>query len=619
MQVAHIHIQNFRGVKEASLFFSQHAVLLGDNNTGKTTVLEALDLTLGPDRLNRTPPIDEHDFYRGQYHTKNVGAAHPIVAVDALGAPSAEGAKGEATGKKALTIKIEVTIIDLTGEQQARFGDYIEFWDSKQKKIYSDAAPEGVDDANITHALRVTFLGHYDPEEDDFEGKTYYARTITSGSPVSFNKKDKQVCGFLYLRSVRTGSRALSLERGSLLDIILRLKEVRPQLWEGAIENLASFSVAEDPALGISGVLKSINTALNKYVPKEWGVEPHLKVSNLTREHLRKVITAFIATGEGDHAAPFYRQGTGTINMLVLAMLSQIAEDKQNVIFAMEEPETAIPPYAQKTIIHEVRKLASQTLFTSHSPYVLEEFTLTETIVLSRDAAGKLLQAEVALPDSVKLKRYRQNFRQRFCEGLLARRVLIAEGATESDSFPAACRRLAELKPETYSSIEALGVCIVNADGEGNISDIAKLYKAIGKRTFALCDLQDAPAQALIEAQVEHLYMHGEKGIENLVLKNTPKAAMERFSDLIQWPQDLLQKYPDPKTNIINALRDYFGKKKADLGVADYLAQCSEDEIPQWIRDACIHLKGLCTPPAPLPTAADVPPVGEPDDGHEAL
>jgi putative ATP-dependent endonuclease of OLD family len=462
-------------------------------------------------------------------------------------------------------------------------------------------------------------LGHYDPEEDDFEGKTYYARTITGGSPVSFNKKDKQVCGFLYLRSVRTGSRALSLERGSLLDIILRLKEVRPQMWEGAIENLASFSVAEDPALGISGVLKSINTALKKYVPKEWGVEPHLKVSNLTREHLRKVITAFIATGEGDHAAPFYRQGTGTINMLVLAMLSQIAEDKQNVIFAMEEPETAIPPYAQKTIIHEVRKLASQTLFTSHSPYVLEEFALTETIVLSRNAAGKLLQAEVALPDSVKLKRYRQDFRQRFCEGLLARRVLIAEGATESDSFPAACRRLAELKPETYSSIEALGVCIVNADGEGNISDMAKLYKAIGKRTFALCDLQDARAQALIEAQVEHLYMHGEKGIENLVLKNTPKAAMERFSDLIQWPQDLLQKYPDPKTNIINALRDYFGKKKADLGVADYLAQCSEDEIPQWIRDACIHLKGLCTPPAPLPPAADVPPVGEPDDGHEAL
>ena len=143
---------------------------------------------------------------------------------------------------------------------------------------------------------------------------------------------------------------------------------------------------ASDPELGISGVLESINTALKKYVPKEWGIQPHLKVSNLTREHLRKVITAFIATGEGNHAAPFYRQGTGTINMLVLAMLSQIAEDKQNVIFAMEEPETAIPPYAQKRIVHEIRKLASQTLFTSHSPYVLEEFALDETVVLGRNA-----------------------------------------------------------------------------------------------------------------------------------------------------------------------------------------------------------------------------------------
>jgi len=96
-------------------------------------------------------------------------------------------------------------------------------------------------------------------------------------------------------------------------------------MWEDTISTLASYSVASDPGLGISGVLGSINTALKKYMPKEWGVEPHLKVSNLTRDHLRKVITAFIATGEGSHAALFYRQGAGTINMLVLAMLSQIA------------------------------------------------------------------------------------------------------------------------------------------------------------------------------------------------------------------------------------------------------------------------------------------------------
>lgn len=69
---------------------------------------------------------------------------------------------------------------------------------------------------------------------------------------------------------------------------------------------------------------------------------------------------------------------------------SQMAAEKQNVIFAMEEPETAIPPYAQKRIVHEIRSLASQEIFTSHLPYVLEEFALDETVVLGRNAAGEL-------------------------------------------------------------------------------------------------------------------------------------------------------------------------------------------------------------------------------------
>ncbi|MFO1283055.1 MAG: hypothetical protein U1F51_11445 [Burkholderiales bacterium] len=70
-------------------------------------------------------------------------------------------------------------------------------------------------------------------------------------------------------------------------------------------------------------------------------------------------------------------------------MLTQIAQDKQNVIFAMEEPETAIPPYTQKRIVHEIRKL-SQSLFTSHSPYVLEEFDIGDVAVLTRTSAGVL-------------------------------------------------------------------------------------------------------------------------------------------------------------------------------------------------------------------------------------
>lgn len=583
MKIYSVAIENFRGIRATKLLLPDHAVLIGDNNTGKSSIFEAIDLALGPDRLSRRPPVDEHDFYQGNY----------------LAAAGPEAVEGEAP-PDAPKITIEVTITNLSAEQQARFGGSIEWLDTVADVFYEAPNPAGVDAANINAALRVTFIGAYDADEDDFTGYTYFTRSLTEeDTPTPFSKKDKQHCGFLFLRSLRTGSRALSLEHGSLLDIILRLKEIRPQMWEGTIGTLADFDVASDPAIGISGVLDSIDQSLKKYVPREWGVKPHLKVSNLTREHLRKVVTAFIATGAGDHAAPFFRQGTGTINMLVLAMLSQIAEDKQNVIFAMEEVETAIPPYAQKRIVHELRKLAAQSLFTSHSPYVLEEFRLDETVILSRTDDGVLSQAEIALPESVKHKRYRQEFRTRFCEGLLSRRVLIAEGATEATSFPVAARRLSELNPAVYASLEALGVCVIDAGTESQIADLASLYKSLGKRTFALCDKQTDPAKAAIEAQVDRLFMHEEKGIEDLILKNTSQAALERFADTLDWPPHLLAKYPDPKANAIAALKEYFGWSKGNWGIAEFIAQCSEAEIPQWIREACITLKAVCDPPPP--------------------
>lgn len=599
MKIYAVSIDNFRGISSTKLVLPDHAVLIGDNNTGKSSVLEAIDLALGPDRLSRRPPVDEHDFFEGNYLA--VASTEPDE-----GAGLDEGANS-APGETP-KITVEVTITDLSEEQEARFGGHVEWLNVSTGDFFTNADPAGVDAADIKAALRVTFIGAYDPDEDDFTGNTFYSRSLTEGDkPEPFSKKDKQHCGFLFLRSLRTGSRALSLEHGSLLDIILRLKEIRPQMWEGTIGTLAGFDVASDPTLGISGVLDSIDKSLKKYVPREWGVKPHLKVSNLTREHLRKVVTAFIATGDGNHAAPFFRQGTGTINMLVLAMLSQIAEDKQNVIFAMEEVETAIPPYAQKRIVHELRKLAAQSIVTSHSPYVLEEFKLDETVILSRDNAGTLSQAQIALPDSVKHKRYRQEFRTRFCEGLLSRRVLIAEGATEASAFPVAARRLSELNAATYASIEALGICIIDAGTESQIADLAGLYKGLGKRTFGLCDKQTDPAKAAIEAQVERLFMHDEKGIEDLILKNTTQEALERFSVVLDWPPHILGKYPDPKANLIPALKEYFGWAKGNWGIADYLGQCSEAEIPSWIRHVCITLKAICDPP-PAPVAPPVPP-----------
>jgi putative ATP-dependent endonuclease of OLD family len=208
------------------------------------------------------------------------------------------------------------------------------------------------------------------------------------------------------------------------------------------------------------------------------------------------------------------------------------------------------------------------------------------------------------LPASVKHKRYRQDFRTRFCEGLLASRILIAEGATEAASFPVAARRLAEIDSSKYVSLEALGICTIDAGSETQIADLAGLYRGLGKKTFGLCDKQSDENKAAIETQVDELFMHDEKGFENLVLKGTTQPGMERFADVLEWPEHILAKYPAPKADVVAALGMYFGWAKGNWGIAEFLAQCSEAEIPEWIRNACASLKQLFDPPPILKTGA---------------
>ena len=305
MKIVRAIIKNFRGIREGALFFGDKVVLVGDNNTGKSTVLNAIDLVLGPERLNRFPVVNEHDFYGGQYLN---------------------------TDGSEIEIFIELVVTDLSEEQLRYFNGHIEWWDSKKRSFISPVVPESTDLNSVTPAIRVFFKGRYDCEEDNFDGGTYYSWPSTdNGEFQKFTIKDKRYCGFLFLRTLRTGSRALSLERGSLLDIILRLKEKRLTMWEGVLEQLRSLPVADDEGIGVSEILHSVQNAVKELVPSDWIENPKLKISDLTREHLRKILTLFIETGatgsDGKpHAAPFYYQGTGTANMLVLALLSQIAE-----------------------------------------------------------------------------------------------------------------------------------------------------------------------------------------------------------------------------------------------------------------------------------------------------
>lgn len=582
MHLAQIKVENFRGISAADVTLAGNTVLLGDNNSGKSTLLEAVELALGADRLFRRPIIDEHDFYGGAYLEKE--------------------------------IHVEVMIVDLDEELQSRFRNNLEYWDATSATLLT-SLPGAESDASP--CVRIRFVGKYDADEDDFDGRTWFCSPEDEqGNPTNEARSaDKREFGFLLLRALRTGTRAMSMERGSLLDVVLRAFEVEVQMWENLLEKLRGIPVAgeENPEFG--QVLSSIDEAMKQIVAAEWADAPHLRVSELTREDLRRVLRSFMATGAHGYAAPFNHQGSGTINSLVIAMLTLIAQKRDGrVIFAMEEPEISVPPTAQKRVVDLILGLGGQAIFSTHSPYVLEEFDAEQMAVISRKhATGELSALRVELPASLRVKAFRTGIRTRFCEALLARRVLVTEGDTEAAAYAALAKTAARANPARFARLDTRGWAIFDAQGETNVAGFAGFFRGLGKSVASVFDQQPADRLADIKANSDHAFEQPYAGFEDLVLAEVPIAAIRAYVDAVLadagWPSHV----PEPKDGTdaayTKAIKKLLSKNKGDRYAADLVAGLAEADFPASMVTIIDGLKEASEPPVP----AGRPPADRPD------
>ena len=481
VKVARLIISNFRGIKAAELHFDGHALMVGPNNVGKSTICEALDLVLGPDRLSRFPPVDEFDFHNAQY------LAAPKIEVNA---EAADGGTSETAVPTPIPIRIEVVLVELSPEVQNRCGTNLEFWKPAQRQLLGPGEVDQANPPDVLSCLRLETLASYDPAEDEFQAQTYYSHSPHAEpdelTPV--RKDIKRLLGFLYLRARRTGSRALSLERGSLLDIILRLKSVRTGLWEKAITRLRDLDIEKD-ATDLEPVLKSIEQRLSRYIPSNAdGRATKLHVSKLTREHLRETMSFFLAMSKDQDPVPFQLAGTGTLNTLVLALLSFIAELKPDtVIFAMEEPEIAVPPHTQRRIADYLLQKTTQAFVTSHSPYVIERFAPSQTLLLNRTNDATVSAMRVSDASGLKENDYKRYARRGLTECMLGKGAIVVEGITEFHALPVAARRLEEANPD-LQPLDIAGVAFFDADGDGQAPKFGKFFQTLGLKTCAIYD-----------------------------------------------------------------------------------------------------------------------------------
>jgi len=501
MRVSRLRIANFRGIKKAELYFSGHALLIGGNNVGKSTICEALDLVLGPDRLNRTPPVEEFDFRNAGYLNED--------------------------GETPVPIRIEAVLVDLTDDIRKLCAANLEFWHKTDKRLLGEGEIGSTDDPSVELCLRLITIAQYDAEDDQFFAKTIYGRNDDNDAgPRSIPTKVKRAIGFLYLRTIRTGSRALSLERGTLLDNILRLKEARKGMWENIRRRLATLDPPIDAdATELRPILDEIEARLAEYIaPGGEGRSTRLFVSQLTREHLRRTIAFFLTMGHGEESVPFQQAGSGTLNTLLLALLTFIADiKKDNVIFAMEEPEIALPPHTQRRIANYLLEETSQCFVTSHSPYVIERFDPDGILKLNRDKDGVLSGTAIKLPAGMKAKNYRQNFRRAIAEAMLGQGVIVGEGITEQDALLMAAQKMEDNDPDLFP-LDVAGVCVINADGDGNLEKLGAFFKEIDIPAFAFFDRKKRTTAEIAALQGSYIVAREiqQTGAEVLMAEETP-------------------------------------------------------------------------------------------------
>ena len=161
------------------------------------------DLVLGPERLYRRPVIDEHDFHCGRYLDDN---------------------------KEPIEVRIEAVLTDLPQEAELRFHRHLRRWDDVTRDIVDQDAngppteterkSVGLCQSSSLDAMTRRRMTSSATPSSIIRSRQS-TKTPRPNCPLGngrrvFGREQKRLCGFVFLRTLRTGSRALSLQRGSL-------------------------------------------------------------------------------------------------------------------------------------------------------------------------------------------------------------------------------------------------------------------------------------------------------------------------------------------------------------------------------------------------------------------
>lgn len=347
MNVSKLEIRGFRGIKAGDILFRDFCVLVGANNSGKTTVIEALALVFGRDRLVRS--LTEHDFF------------------------------GSDPGP-ADRIKIVATITGFEPEDPVRHPDWFRMGRAVPKWMaVADGSvnPEKRQQSDRL-ACQIVFAARFDRISLEVDTIRYFLDDAGQEDPFADDANVAQVpitlikeLGFFLVPASRTWDRMISF--GSEL-FRRAVSYVGGKPAEAVIEERDRLRHPKAP-LENDPKLKQLVADVNDDIRQLLGRKTELKL-RLTPTDSEGVLEAVIphfAENEG-LPLPSRRHGNGLISLQTLILLMRFGALRvasgESFVMAIEEPELHVPPPQQRKLLHIMQRMATQTIVTTHSPTV---------------------------------------------------------------------------------------------------------------------------------------------------------------------------------------------------------------------------------------------------------
>lgn len=498
MRLARIHIENFRCLRDFDLS-PKHDInlLIGENNTGKTSLLHALDRALG-----RGSTFEMDDFFI-QAATA-APATLPTIRIDLELRPAPAA--------------------DFSAAFTAEFVDNIDF------------------DAAGAPFLCFRTEASFDATESRVRIDYFSVKGDGTTRRMSTSKRGilRRFVPFYLADAFRDTVRELRNRRGlwgRLVDSI-QLDPATAASVAAAVQTINTSILTATPRLGdIRTRFREIGRVIPTVPPPNDVVVNPVAVEAATILRNLEVLVQTLDSPRG-FALDRHGEGTRSIAYLVIfrAFVDLLArEENDNTeaepVLGIEEPEVHLHPHARRAIAGVLAAIDRQTFLTTHSTAIARQVS-ADRVNLLRRASGGCVASQIPADDpgnpGTPFLSPRQRaildreLRSGAAEVFFARAVLLFEGESEVRALPIFARALG-------IDLHLHGISLVSVDGKAYVPLLRMLgASALGIPWVVLSDGEN------LEELAQHLVSAGRV---TQVAFDVAKAAGRLREDVLQ-PQD---------------------------------------------------------------------------------